>query len=304
MAAPPAAHATPDRPILGIGLILAAYVLFSFIDAGTKWLGLLGLHALQLSFMRYFGHAAISLGLLARGGLNGKSFACARPVLVVTRAALLTFATVMNFVAIQYLPLSLTATILFSAPIIVCLLSWPLLREPVGPYRWFAIALGFCGILIAIRPFDDSFHWAALLSLAGAFAFALYSLLTRMLAGSVSTDTQQLYTGVFGAVTLAPFAIMTWQNPETGLQWGVLIALGVLGWAGHQLMTSSMRFAPANLVMPFGYSFILYLTLWRYLLFDEVPDAWTIMGSAIVIIAGLIIWLRERRESFANTKGG
>lgn len=288
-----APKAIEDKPLLGIGLMLLAYLLFSCIDTGSKWLALLGLPALQLSFMRYFGHFLISIGLVCRGGFEFKKLACERPILVLFRGLLLMVSTILNFIAIRYLPLTLTATILFSAPIIICALSWPLLREPVGIFRWSAIALGFAGIVVAIRPFDDSFHWAVFLSLGGAFCFALYSIITRKLSGVVAADTMQFYSGAVGTFCLLPFALLEWQNPTGGLQWTVLFALGFFGWAGHQFLTNAMGFAPANLLMPFGYSFILYLTVWSYFLFDNLPDRWTITGAAIIIVAGLIIWFRE-----------
>ena len=287
--------ANEDRPVFGIALMLAAYLLFSFIDTSSKWLAVLGLPALQLSFMRYFGHFAISMALVGSTGFDPKSVMCDRLFLVIVRGALLTVSTVLNFFAIRYLPLSLTATILFSAPIIICVLSWPLLREPVGIFRWLAIMLGFAGIVVAIRPFDESFHWAVLLSLTGATSFALYSILTRKLAGEVSADTMQFWSGFVGTASLLPFAIIEWQNPTGWFQWSILFALGFFGWAGHQMMTNAMQFAPANLLMPFGYSFILYLTVWSYFVFGEVPDQWTITGAAIIILAGLIIWFRERK---------
>lgn len=279
---------------MGIVLMLVAYFIFSFIDTGSKWLGLLGLPAIQLAFMRYVGHFAISTSLIGAGGFTLDRFSCDKPWLVVLRAVSLMVATVLNFIAIQYLPLSLTATILFSAPIIICALSWPLLKEPVGLFRWSAIALGFVGVVIAIRPFDESFHWALLLSVCAAFCFSIYSILTRKLAGEVAADTLQFYTGLVGTFALLPFALWTWENPETTFQWAVLVSLGIFGWSGHQLMTNAMGFAPANLLMPFGYAFILYLMVWGYFVFGNVPDRWTICGAVIIIAAGLLIWARER----------
>ena len=275
--------------------MLIAYLLFSCIDTGSKWLALFAIPAMQLSFMRYIGHFCISLGLVGRDGFAPSRFACEKPVLVLLRGVLLMLSTVLNFFAIRYLPLSLTGTILFSAPIIVCALSWPLLRERVGIYRWFAIALGFVGILVAIRPFSEDFHWAVFLSLAGAVSFALYSILTRKLSGVVSTDIMQFYSGLVGTAVLLPFAVLEWQNPDDAFSWVVMISLGFFGWAGHQMLTRAMGVAPANLLMPFGYSFILYLTTWSYLVFNNTPDVWTLMGAAIIIVAGLIIWFRERQ---------
>lgn len=289
-----ASRAIEDKPFGGIALMLVAYFLFSCIDTGSKWLSVLGLGALQLSFMRYSGHFVISLGLFAANDFDFRQLRCEKLGLVVIRGALLTASTVLNFVSLRYLPLTLTSTILFSSPILICVLSWPLLRERVGLVRWSAVALGFAGVAIAIRPFDDDFHFAVFLSLMAAFCFALYSILTRKLAGTVSPDTMQFYTGLVGTVALLPFAILEWQNPATGFQWMVLIGLGVLGWLGHQFMTNAMSFAPANLLMPFGYVFILYLTVWSYFVFDQLPDRWTILGACIIVISGLIIFYRER----------
>ena len=162
---------------------------------------------------------------------------------VILRGVLLMGSTVLNFFAVRYIPLTLTSTILFSAPILVCTFSWPLLGERVGLWRWGAIMLGFVGILIAIRPFDDSFHWAAMLSLGAAFCFAFYSILTRKLSGVVAIDTMQFYSGFVGTLILAPFAIAEWQSPAGAFGWIVMILMGVLGWLGHQLLTQAHGFA-------------------------------------------------------------
>lgn len=284
-----------ERILFGITLMLFAYLIFSFIDTSVKWLAIAGLPALQLAFMRYAGHFFISLFILAKEGPTLRQFASDRPVLVVLRGSLIMIATIFNFFAVRYLPLTLTSTILFSSPLIVCALSWPMLGERVGPWRWFAIMVGFFGVLIAIRPFDDQFHWAVFLSIASAISFSLYLILTRKLAHQVSTDTMQFYSGAVGFFVLLPFAIVEWTNPTNLLDWILLITMGFWGWAGHQLLTNAHGHAPANILSPFSYSFILYLTVWSYLLFAHVPDVWTIMGAAVIVVAGLILWFREQR---------
>ncbi len=289
-----AAKANEDRALFGIGLMLIAYLAFSFIDTSVKWLAIAGLPALQLAFMRYAAHFLISLAIILRGGFSKQRFTTNRPVLVVVRGSLIMLSTVFNFFAVRYLPLTLTSTILFSSPLIVCALSWPLLGERVGPWRWFAILVGFCGIVIAVRPFGEEFHWAVIISLMSAISFAMYLILTRKLAGTVSTDTMQFYSGAVGFVILAPFAFFTWQNPDNLLDWLLLFSLGFLGWGGHQLLTNAYRYAPASILSPFSYSFILYLTAWSYLLFNHLPDRWTIIGAIFIVAAGLIIWIRER----------
>jgi len=295
------ARANEDKPLVGIVLMLFAFLAFSCIDVSAKWLGLFALPALQLSFMRYVGHFFISTFLIVKGGAELSRFGTTHWFLVVTRAFLLMLSTILNFAAIQYLPLTLTATILFSAPIMVCLLSWPLLGERVGIWRWSAIVTGFCGILIAIRPFDDSFHAAVFLSLGGALCFAIYSILTRKLSGVVASDTMQFYSGAIGTFVLLPFAITFWQNPETTFQWTIMILLGFFGWFGHELLTRAHGFASASTLTPFSYAFIIYLTVWSVFVFDHLPDRWTISGAIVVVMAGLIIWFREVKQVKASS---
>lgn len=291
------ARANEDRPMLGIGLMLVTYLGFSCVDTSVKWLAIAGLPALQLSFMRYVGAFAVSLFLIARGGIHPSRFASKHLLLVIIRGALLMGSTVFNFIAVRYLPLTLTATVLFSAPIIICALSWPLLGERVGVWRWSAIVVGFCGILVAIRPFNESFHWAVFLSLGAASCFAMYTIITRKLSGIVATDTMQFYAGLVGTLVLAPFAFAEWQSPTGGLDWFLMIMLGAFAWIGHQFMTLALGYAPASTVTPVSYSFIIYLTVWSFFLFDHLPDRWTISGALIIVAAGLIIWFRERKSS-------
>jgi drug/metabolite transporter (DMT)-like permease len=214
---------------------------------------------------------------------------------VVARALLLITATMSNFVALAYLPLTVTSAIMFSSPILVCLISFLALGERVGPWRLFAILVGFLGVLIVIRPFGEAFHPAMLLSIYNALSLALYSILTRRLAGIVATDTQQFYMGAIGTFVMLPFAVWSWRVPEHALDWVLLIGVGVFGWAGHQLLTNAHRYGSANTLMPYTYSFMIYLAIMGYFVFDHVPDVWTIVGALVIILSGLIIWKREQK---------
>ncbi|MBJ6371298.1 DMT family transporter [Sedimentitalea arenosa] len=288
------AQVRQDRAQLGIAMMLGAYMLFAAVDTSVKWLVLAGFHAFQLAFMRYLGHFLISLVQIGRGGVTFARFGSGHVGLVLLRASFLVASTVLNFIALNYLTLTVTSAIMFSAPIILCALSVPLLGERVGPWRWFAIFLGFAGVLVIIRPFDETFHWAALLSVGNAFSMAFYSVLTRRLAGLIAAETMQLYAGALGTVVLFPLAVMTWQTPDTGLDWALMLGLGLWGWAGHELLTRAHGFAPANTLMPYTYSFMIYLTITSYVVFGNVPDIYTLIGAAIVVFSGLLIWQRER----------
>ncbi|MEP5152901.1 DMT family transporter [Planktotalea sp.] len=289
-----AAKANVDLPRYGIALMLMAWLIFSLVDTGAKWLAVAGIPAFQLAFMRYAGHFLISIGVIAKGGFSADRFKTDHLWQVVSRALLLVSATLSNFYALQFLPLTVVSALMFSSPVIVCFLSVSVLGEKVGPWRWSAILLGFIGVLIIVRPFGTAFHPAMLMIIYNAVAMALYSIMTRKLSGVVAVDTLQFYMGLVGTFVLMPFALWTWTQPDT--LWGliVLVSLGVFGWAGHQLLTTAHRFGTANQLMPFTYSFLIYVTIWGFLLFGTVPDRVTIFGAIVIMGAGLIIWKREQ----------
>ncbi|MEM6408954.1 MAG: DMT family transporter [Pseudomonadota bacterium] len=288
--------ATEDRAQLGIAMMLAAWFFFSLIDTSVKWLVLAGLPALQLAFMRYFAHFFLSTALVLRGGADLERFKTTHLGWVLFRAYLLTASTALNFVALIYLPLTVTAAIMFTSPIWTCLLAWPMLGERAGPWRILGIVLGFAGVLVVMRPFGTEFHWAMLLPLHNALALALYSIITRKLSGVVAAETMQFYMGAFGTAVLLPFAIWQWVNPANAMDWVIMLLLGVWGWAGHELLTRAHRFAAANTLMPYAYSFLIFLTISSYLIWGHIPDGYTMIGAAIITGSGLLIWARERRR--------
>ena len=278
-------------------MTLGAYAFFSLIDTSVKWLVLAGLPAFQLAFMRYLPHFIISTVLLLRRGEGWSSFQSAHMGLVLLRGLLLASATMFNFITLNYLSLTVTGSIMFSAPIIVCALSWPLLGERVGPRRWFAILLGFAGVLVVIRPFDAAFHWIALLNVYNAISLALYSIITRKISGVVAAETMQFYMGAFGTIAMLPLALWVW-TPADSFQWILMIGLGIWGWAGHEVFSRAHAYAPANTLMPYTYSFLLYLAVASYIVFGDIPDRLTLLGATIIVVSGLIIWrITARKEA-------
>ena len=294
-----AAQATQDRAALGIMMTLGAYFFFMLIDTSVKWLVLAGLPAFQLAFMRYLPHFLISTVLLLRKGMSWSSFQSQYMGLVLLRGFLLASATLFNFITLNYLSLTVTGSIMFSAPIIVCALSWPLLGERVGPWRWAAIMVGFIGVLVVIRPFDANFHWIALLNVYNAFALALYSIITRKISGVVAAETMQFYMGAFGAIMLFPLALISWTPPASTLDWMLMVGLGIWGWAGHEIFSRAHAYAPANTLMPYTYSFLLYLAVASYVVFNDIPDGYTVLGASIIVLSGLVIWWRAMRRDTA-----
>lgn len=290
-----AAETRADRAGLGIVLMLSAWALFAGVDTAAKWLALLGIPALQLAFMRYAVAFALSAAIGLRQGVVFEWGAPRVMALVLLRASLLMMATIFNFIALGYLPLSVTSSIMSSSPILLTALAFPILGERVGPWRWVAVFLGFAGVLIVIRPFGDGFHWAALLMVANAGFVALFALLTRHLSGQIATQTMQIYTGAVGTIFLLIPGLMVWSSPEILRDWLLLFALGTLAWAGHEIFSRAHAFAEASVLVPFNYVFIIYLTLAGYLVFGDIPDFWGFLGAAIIIASGQIIWWREHR---------
>lgn len=285
-----------ERRLLGIGLALAAYFLFVCLDSSAKWLGLVGIPALQVMFVRYAVHLVLAAGLnLPSKGMDLLRTNSLR--LELLRALALVGSTLCNFTAVRYLPLTVTGAIGFTVPLIITALSVFFLKETVGWRRWTAIGVGFVGVLIIVRPGTEVFHPATMLSLGGAVCYAAYAMLTRRLAGVDSAGTQQFYGAALPTLVLAPFAIATWVWPTTTTDWIVLALIGVIGFSAHQFVTVAHRFAPASALAPFAYVQILFFAFASWLIFTQPPDIWFYIGAPIVMASGLYIWLRERALS-------
>ncbi|HSF94570.1 MAG TPA: DMT family transporter [Thermohalobaculum sp.] len=291
-----AVAAREDRRLAAIGLMLLAFLLFTGIDSAAKWLVRSGLPASEVVLFRYAGHLAVAAGLiLPREGL--RLFPSPGAAL---RGLFLAGGTFFNFFALKYLPLTVTVSIFFAAPLLVCALSVPLLGERVGPRRWAAIGVGFLGVLIVTRPWGASFHWAMGLSVAALCCASMYFVMTRILAGVDNPGTQQFYAGLTGVVVALPAVLLGWAWPADAVGWLCLGLIGVLGWAGHQVAIVAHRFAPASVLAPFVYVQIVYMTASSWFIFDTAPDVWVLTGAGVVMAAGLYIWLRERQLARAG----
>jgi drug/metabolite transporter (DMT)-like permease len=289
-----------ERGSLGISLILLAFLLFTAIDTSAKWLAIAGIPTTEIIFVRYAVHFALIVGFflpVRRGALMRTK----NIKLEVLRGLALLGSTICNFLALQHLPLTMTASISFTMPLILCALSVPLLGESVGWRRWSAIGVGFIGILIIVRPGTTGFHPAAILSLLGAISSAFYFLLTRRLAGVDSAATQQFYTALIAVICVIPFALGKWVWPSDAASWVAFAVMGLAGMLGHQLSTIAHRFAPASTLAPFIYIQIVYMSASSWIFFQQPPDIWIFVGAPIIIGSGLYIWLRERHLSLPVT---
>lgn len=279
--------------MLGISFMLIGYFMFTIIDSCAKWLNLGGLPPTEVVFVRYAGQLVLvsALFLPTRGPdlVRTKSFR-----LEALRGLCLMGSTACNFFALTALPLTVTASIAFTMPLILCALSIPVLGEKVGWRRWLAIVVGFVGVVLIVQPGTAAFHPAVLLSLLGATFTAFYLLLTRKLAGVDSTTTQQFYAALVATACVAPFAWPGWTWPHDVAAWVAFVAIGASALIGHQFITSAHRFAPASVLAPFAYFQIIFMVASSWLIFHQPPEIWIYIGAPIVIGSGLYIWLRER----------
>lgn len=281
-----------DRVAAGVVLMSLAAVLFTCIDTSAKWLAAAGVPVLQIVFARYLGHFLYGLAyyLPTEGTATFRSQAPGRQIL---RSFFLLGSTVLNFQALKYLPITVTATIAFAGPIVITLLAIPILGERVGIRRIVAVCTGFLGVLIVVQPWSAAFHPAMFYSLGGLGMASMYFVMTRLLTGIESTATQQIWASGLATLVLAPFALRVAIWPEAGLDWLVLCTIGAFGLCGHVAATTAHRWADASILAPLIYSQIFWAALAGVIVFNTWPTVWTLGGGAIIIASGLYIWHRE-----------
>lgn len=286
-------HADSARNrLIGIGLVSLTYLFFTLLDGSAKWL-VHSMPVIMVVWLRFVMHALLAGAVL----FPLRGFALVRTRYWrwhLLRAAMFVGMTGINFWALQYLQLTVTSSIFFTVPILIALMGAALLGEKLDRGRWTAILAGFVGVLVIVRPGSTAFHPAMLGSLANAVLYAGFMLMTRRLAAYESSETIQYLPAVGAAVLLAPFAFAAWQWPATPREWTVACLLGVLGATGHQLLAVAHRYAPATVIAPFLYQQVLYMALFGYVVFGDVPAPAIWVGASIVTASGLYLFYRER----------
>jgi drug/metabolite transporter (DMT)-like permease len=285
-------------------LMCLAVATFSCLDATAKFAGQ-HVHAMEVVWFRYLGHVLFAC-LFFRIWSNTAFLAMKRPGLQVLRGVLLLGSTLFNFIALQYLQLAETVSIMFAAPFVVTILAGPFLNEWAGPRRWAAIVVGFAGVLVITQPGTDRLHWAIFLSITSMCCYACYAIMTRKLAAYESHESMLLWSAIIALVVLTPALPFVWTTPEGTAMWTALVATGFFGAFGHFMLIRAFHLADAPSLAPFTYTQIVWMVLIGYLAFDDVPDAATLAGSAIIICSGLYLLYRERkvggRKSATNTQ--
>ena len=297
----PTASADPSQIYKAIGLMVLATVCFAALDTTAKYLvDENGISSGQVTWLRFAGHVVFSAVVLWPFALR-PSLRSAKPFIQISRSCLMVLTTALNFIALKYLQLDQTVTIFFLTPLLVALLAGPLLGEWVGWHRMLAIAAGFAGVLIVMHPGLGTMHWAMLLVLGATCGYALYNVATRYLAAFDPASVTQTYTPLVGVLVMAPFAYTYWQSPDDWRLWVLFATLGFWGGLGHWFLILAHRMAPAAVLAPYIYLGLIWMSVGGLLVFGDVPTGWTLGGGAVVILAGLYLFARERKVS---AKGG
>jgi drug/metabolite transporter (DMT)-like permease len=293
-----AARLSPE--LRGILLILLAMGLFGLMDGISKTLVAHYPPTLVL-WLRHLTAVPVSLLILARNRplrlLRSRA-----PLTQLVRITLLVVEMNMVLVVFRVMPLADSQAIMAATPLLVTALSVPFLGERVGWRRWLAVACGFLGVLVIVRPGLTVLQPGALVCLGAAVLYGIYNILTRRLAARDPAETSFLLQIVGGAALLSLVGPFYWVTPAPQ-HWPLILMQATLGALGHLCMVRALTLAPAVVVQPFTYTLLLYEIGIGYLLFGDVPDGPTLLGAAIVVGAGVYAAVRTHKRAAEATAG-
>jgi drug/metabolite transporter (DMT)-like permease len=279
-----------DDPIRGIVLAVGATVLFGSSDTISKYLST-SLPIAEFLWIRYVLFLAMAMVLgrhVTRRSLHPRN-----PGLQVARGICVVLSSILFVYGVRRMTMAQATTINFLSPILITILSVPLLGETVGLRRWAAVGAGMLGMLVVVRPGLGEFQPATLFGVGGAFCWAMALIITRKIAISDAPETTVLWSAAIGAAVLTvmlPFGA-AWP---TGTQFGLALLLGVLASGGQWIVILAHRLAPASLLAPFFYSQLIWVSILGFVVFGNLPDRWTLTGAGIIIASGLYTAHRER----------
>lgn len=276
--------------LVGVLLMLAGDFMFALNDAMGKWL-VASFSVGQVMLIRSLG-AFIVLGpMLAKQG-PAKLVRMERRDLQFLRVVATTLDTTLFYAAVVYLPLADVFSFYMAGPVYVAALSHFLLGEKVGWRRWTAILVGFCGVLIMLKPSSSALSLSSIFALIGSLSFAFAIVLNRRLRGTSDTSLvtwQTIGTLVVGVV----LTIGTWRAPSA-FDTGAMLLLGVVSCIAHLLITRALKLAPASTLAPLHYTLLLWAIVFGLVFFGDVPSLRILVGAGIVVMAGIFIFHRKK----------
>lgn len=289
-------------------MMVAAGICFTFLDTSAKYLVLSGMSSEFVSWMRFLVHLLLVL-LLFRAWANRAVFRYVSLPRQVLRGAFLFGSTFFNFYALKTLQLAETMSIAFFGPMVITALAGPLLGEWAGWRRWLAVGAGFVGMLFITRPGLGTFELGHVFALASMLSYAFYAIMTRSMGARETSESLIFYSALSPVLLMAPVVPAYAELPASPVIWLVLLSLGFYGAFGHYMIIRAFKQATATALAPYPYLQMVWMMFAGYLVFGDLPDGWTLVGSAIIVASGLYIVHREHRLRLAsrtapNTEAG
>ena len=281
---------------LGIFLMVTTTIVFASQDGLSKYLAT-EYNVYMVVMIRYWFFAAFIMTISSRKPGGIKQVAKTKtPLLQIFRSLVLVAEMCVTVLAFTLLGLAETHAIFASYPLIIAMLSGPILGEHVGWRRWLDICVGFFGILIILNPGYGIFSLYALIPLAGAILFALYGLLTRYAGQYDNSSTSFFWTGIVGCIAMTAIGLNFW-DPVSQADWSIMLILSASGMLGHFLLIKCYEVAEASAVQPFAYLQLIWASLIGVIIFGEKITTNVLLGACIVVGAGLFTLWRERKVS-------
>lgn len=289
-----AARTPQDEVRQGIVSMIVAVFFYASLNALAKMLA----EHYPLAEVTFFRNAFALFPAAAMVAANGgvRSLRTRHPLGHFWRAVIGLTSMVLLFLSYHLMPLADAVALSFSAPLFLTVLSVPVLGERVGVYRWSAVAIGFVGVLVIVRPGSDLFDTSALVGLAAAVAYSFAMMAMRQLGRTESPVTTVFYFTAFCTVLSALTLPFVWVTPSAS-GFGLMALMGLVGGAAQYFMTRAYAAAPATVISPLNYVGILWATLFGWMFWGDWPDAQVFIGAAIVIASGLLILFRETRRA-------
>ncbi|OCX67152.1 hypothetical protein BFP70_03045 [Thioclava sp. SK-1] len=285
---PPAAPV--HRNGLGILFLLGAFGCFTLMDAMAKILAV-RYDPVQIVWTRYVVNTVLVFAVFTPRLTT--LLPARQPGLQILRSVAQLSTVLTFFVALQYIGLAEATALADLNPVLVTLGAALFLGERLGPRRIVGIIVAFVGAMIIIRPGAGVFHPASLLALATAVLFAAGMLLTRLIQRD-GLATSVLWSAAIGLICSSVAVPFFWTPIQAQDLW-VMLALGVFGTVGMAMIIKGYSLGEATALAPFGYTGLIWATLWGVLFFGQIPDIHTIIGALVIVGAGIYVWARERR---------
>ncbi len=282
---------TISKPeVIGIFFAIFAYLTFSLLDTIQKTL-IIYFSVFQILFIKYFFTFFLSL-IESKRKKNFKFYLTSNWKLQLLRSLLSILESGCFILAFRYLSLADAHSIGALTPIVVVVLSYIFLREKISPRIWFAVFIGFIGVLIVMRPGLTVFDPASLIPLAAAFFLGLYQIVTRKVSAVDNNETSLFYAGIVGIFLMGFISFFYWKPISVDF---ILMFLGVgaLYSSGVYFQIVALSKARASIVQPFHYTLIFWSIIFGFLFYKDIPDLFTITGAVVIIISGVYIFIKK-----------